>query len=72
MNEHTLDRVRYRNFYFDVRRTSPTARTWLNATRPTRNIGTQHPHPDAHVAIAHSFDVLIHLHAIHEATLPKP
>lgn len=72
MNEHTLDKVRHRNFYFDVRRTSPTAHAWLNVTRPTRNIGTQHPHPDAHVAIARSFDVLIHLHTIHEATIPKP
>ncbi|MEV5595816.1 erythromycin esterase family protein [Streptomyces sp. NPDC052496] len=72
MNERTLDKVRYRDFYFDVRRASPTARDWLNVVRPTRNIGTQHPHPDAHVAIARSFDVLIHLHEIHEATTPKP
>ncbi|MFH8405236.1 erythromycin esterase family protein [Streptomyces sp. NPDC018019] len=72
MNEHTLDQVRYRNFYLDVRQAPQAARTWLNVTRPTRNIGTQYPHPDAHVAIARSFDVLIHLHEVSAAIKTKP
>ncbi|KWT62343.1 erythromycin esterase [Streptomyces albus subsp. albus] len=71
-NEYVLDKVRHRNFYLDVRHAPPAARTWLNTTRPTRNIGTEFPHPDARIAIARSFDVLIHLHKITAATKTKP
>ncbi|KEF05360.1 MULTISPECIES: erythromycin esterase family protein [Streptomyces] len=71
-NEYVLDKVRHRNFYLDVRHAPLAARTWLNTTRPTRNIGTEFPHPDARVAIARSFDVLIHLHEVTAATKTKP
>ncbi|MBB2908866.1 erythromycin esterase [Streptosporangium becharense] len=71
-NEHTLDRVRHRDYYLDIRRAPAAARAWLNVARPTRNIGTQYPYPLDDVAIARSFDVLIHLHDIREARMPKP
>ncbi|GAA3315386.1 erythromycin esterase family protein [Nonomuraea dietziae] len=72
MNEHTLDKVRYRDYYLDIRDAPAAARTWLDVTRPTRNIGTQYPFPPANLAIARSFDVLIHLHDVREADQPKP
>ncbi|MCK2237087.1 MULTISPECIES: erythromycin esterase family protein [unclassified Crossiella] len=70
-NEHTLDRVRHRDYYLDLRTAPPTARDWLNRARPTRGFGTQYPHPLADVALARAYDVLIHLHEVREADLPK-
>ncbi|MFI1865795.1 erythromycin esterase family protein [Streptomyces jumonjinensis] len=72
MNEHTLDRVRYRDYYLDARKAPAAARAWLNAARPTRNVGTQYPWPDSGIAIARSFDVLIHLDEVREADKLKP
>ncbi|MFB7585560.1 erythromycin esterase family protein [Streptomyces sp. NPDC056169] len=71
-NEHTLDQVRYRDFYLDVRKAPAAARAWLNVARPTLNIGTQFPEKPRDVTIAKSFDVLIHLHEIREAEKMKP
>ncbi|MFI1169113.1 erythromycin esterase family protein [Streptomyces sp. NPDC020801] len=71
-NEYTLDRVRYRDFYLDVRKASAAARAWLSVARPTLNIGTQFPEKTRDIAIAKSFDVLIHLHKIREADKLKP
>ncbi|MEU4550142.1 erythromycin esterase family protein [Nonomuraea dietziae] len=72
MNEHTLDKVGYRDYYLDLRKAPAAARAWLEVARPTRNIGTQYPYPPADLALARSFDVLIHLHDIREADQPKP
>ncbi|MEU7984682.1 erythromycin esterase family protein [Streptosporangium canum] len=72
MNEYTLDKVRYRDYYLDIRNAPAAARAWLDVARPTRNIGTQYPHPLADLAAARSFDVLIHLHDVREADKLKP
>ncbi|MEF9882219.1 erythromycin esterase family protein [Streptomyces sp. P9-A4] len=71
-NEHTLDQVGYRDFYLDVRKAPAAARAWLNVARPTLNIGTQFPEKPRDIAIAKSFDILIHLHEIREAEKLKP
>ncbi|OUC92534.1 erythromycin esterase family protein [Streptosporangium minutum] len=72
MNEYTLDKVRYRDYYLDIRNAPAAARAWLDVARPTRNIGTQYPYPLADLAAARSFDVLIHLHDVREADKLKP
>ncbi|MGW2010723.1 erythromycin esterase family protein [Streptomyces nigrescens] len=71
-NEHTLDQVRYRDFYLDVRNAPAPARAWLNVARPTLGVGTQFPVKPRDVAIAKSFDVLIHLHEVREADKRMP
>ncbi|MCX5341857.1 erythromycin esterase family protein [Streptomyces atratus] len=71
-NEATLDQVRYRDFYLDVRTAPAAARDWLNTARPTFNVGTMFPAAPRDVAIAKSFDVLIHLHEVREADKLKP
>ncbi|MEZ0077014.1 erythromycin esterase family protein [Planotetraspora sp. GP83] len=72
MNEYTLDKVRYQDYYLDIRNAPAAARAWLDISRPTRNIGTQYPYPLVDLAIARSFDVLIHLHDIREADKLQP
>lgn len=72
MNEYTLDKVRYRDYYLDIRNAPAAARAWLDVARPTRNIGTQYPYPPGDLAIARSFDVLIHLRDVREADQLKP
>ncbi|MGW0520666.1 erythromycin esterase family protein [Crossiella sp. NPDC003009] len=67
MNEHTLDRVRHRDFYLDLRTAPPAARAWLADSRPTRGIGTVFPQENHTVALARSYDVLIHLHQVRAA-----
>ncbi|WP_328547293.1 erythromycin esterase family protein [Streptomyces platensis] len=71
-NEHTLDQVRYRDFYLDVRNAPAAARDWLNTARPTLNVGTQFPVKPRDVALAKDFDVLIHLSEVREADKLKP
>ncbi|WP_326675225.1 erythromycin esterase family protein [Streptomyces sp. NBC_01237] len=71
-NEHTLDQVRHRNFYLDVRHAPARARAWLNTARPTLSLGTQFPAEPSDVALAKSFDVVIHLHRVREADKLKP
>ncbi|MEV8629263.1 erythromycin esterase family protein [Streptomyces sp. NPDC051079] len=71
-NEHTLDQVGYRDFYLDLRRTPAPARAWLNSARPTLSVGTQFPAEPRDIALAKSFDVLIHLHEVREADKLKP
>ncbi|WP_031171877.1 erythromycin esterase family protein [Streptosporangium roseum] len=72
MNEYTLDKVRYQDYYLDIRNAPAAARAWLDVPRPTRNIGTQYPYPLANLAAARSFDVLVHLHDVREADKLKP
>ncbi|WP_323179621.1 erythromycin esterase family protein [Streptomyces sp. NBC_00654] len=71
-NEHTLDQVRHRDFYLDVRQAPVPARAWLSTARPTLNVGTQFPYEPRDIAIAKSFDVLIHLHEVREAVKMEP
>ncbi|MFJ2776476.1 erythromycin esterase family protein [Kitasatospora sp. NPDC087315] len=71
-NEETLDKVRHRDYYLDIRTAPPAARTWLDTARPTRSIGTEYPVPLADIRIASSYDVLIHLHRIREADQLRP
>ncbi|MFI1828638.1 erythromycin esterase family protein [Streptomyces sp. NPDC020412] len=73
-NEHTLDRVRHRDYYADLRAAAPTARKWLDTARPTRTIGTgfNANYPLYDLALGRSFDVLIHLHDVREADPRKP
>lgn len=71
-NEATLDKVRYRDFYLDIRTAPAAARDWLNAARPTLNVGTLFPEEPRDAAIAKSYDVLIHLHEVREADKLKP
>ncbi|TVL90569.1 erythromycin esterase family protein [Streptomyces sp. SAJ15] len=68
-NEHTLDRVRHRDYVVDLRSAPPAARAWLATPRPTRAIGTSYPEPDRSLALAPSHDVLIHLREMRAAEL---
>ncbi|QDY76509.1 erythromycin esterase family protein [Streptomyces qinzhouensis] len=73
-NEHTLDRVRHRDFYADLRAAPPTARRWLETARPTRSIGTlfHDNYPLYDLALGRAFDALIHLHDVREAVPRRP
>ncbi|MFE6054121.1 erythromycin esterase family protein [Kitasatospora sp. NPDC056446] len=62
MNEYTLDRVRYRDYYVDLRSVPPTARGWLDTEHPTYDAGTIFPNPLPRLAIGPAYDVLVHLH----------
>ncbi|MEX2980556.1 erythromycin esterase family protein [Streptomyces sp. C36] len=68
-NEHTLDRVPYRDYVLDMRTAPAAARAWLDVARPTRNIGTAYPEPLYTTALAPSYDILIHLHRVTAARL---
>ncbi|MFI0716481.1 erythromycin esterase family protein [Streptomyces inhibens] len=68
MNEHTLDRVRYRDFYLDLRTAPATARAWLDRARPVYDAGsTFTPDPLPTLALGRAYDVLIHLHQVRAA-----
>lgn len=68
-NEHTLDKVAYRDYYVDLRTLPRGTKSWLQQERPTRDIGTAYPWPDSPVALAASYDVLIHLNKVTAAHL---
>ncbi|MFB8238362.1 erythromycin esterase family protein [Kitasatospora purpeofusca] len=70
MNEHTLDRVRYRDYYVDLRTAPRAARDWLNVSRPTYEAGSVYrtdPRPE--LAIGRAYDVLIHLNQVTQARM---
>ncbi|MFE7661674.1 erythromycin esterase family protein [Streptomyces celluloflavus] len=68
MNEYTLDQVRYRDYYADLRKAPAAARSWLDSARPTHDVGTQYPNEKTpELAIGKAFDVLVHLHSVREA-----
>ncbi|MFG3533217.1 erythromycin esterase family protein [Streptomyces sp. NPDC047917] len=73
-NEHTLDQVRHRDYYADLRTAAPAARDWLDTARPTRSIGTlfNDHYPLYDLALGRAFDALVHLHGVREADLPRP
>ncbi|WP_320775847.1 erythromycin esterase family protein [Streptomyces sp. CRN 30] len=62
--EHTLDRVRHRDWFLDLRTAPSAARAWLDTPRPKREIGTDFPPPGDQVALLGSVDLLVHLHEI--------
>ena len=68
-NEHTLDQVPYRDYFLDLRSLPRATKEWLAVPRPTRDIGTAYPFPDSQVALAASYDLLIHLNQVKAADL---
>ena len=64
MNEYTLDKVRYDDYFLDMRNAPATARKWLGESRPTRSIGTAYPDGPYKIRLAPSHDILIHLHRV--------
>ncbi|MFF9895076.1 erythromycin esterase family protein [Streptomyces longispororuber] len=71
--EHTLDRVRHRDFVVDLRTAPAAARAWLAAPHPVKNIGATYPGiADApKIRLAKSHDVVIHLQRVQAARLLK-
>ncbi|MEO3972626.1 erythromycin esterase family protein [Streptomyces sp. CAU 1734] len=72
-NEHTLDRVRHRDYYLDLRRAGrdPGAGGWLNTARPTFLVPATHV-PEVMTrpqTLTEGYDVLVHLHRV-EAAVP--
>ncbi|MFD9815401.1 erythromycin esterase family protein [Streptomyces sp. NPDC059080] len=68
-NEYTLDQVRYRDYYADLRKAPAAARGWLDISRPAYNVGTQYPNDKTpKIAIGRAYDVLVHLHTVREAS----
>ncbi|MET9467743.1 erythromycin esterase family protein [Streptomyces sp. NPDC006544] len=72
--EHTLDRVRLRDFVVDLRNAPAGARDWLAAPHTVKRIGTAYPapHTDPQISLARSHDILIHLHQVTAAELLTP
>ncbi|MCX4667360.1 erythromycin esterase family protein [Streptomyces sp. NBC_01381] len=68
-NEHTLDQVRHSDFALDLRTAPAAARSWLNTARSTRSYGLYWSDKDPQTALAHSYDVVIHLHRVEAAHL---
>ncbi|MFI5673030.1 erythromycin esterase family protein [Streptomyces sp. NPDC051704] len=68
MNEHTLDRVRYHDYYVDLRTAPKAARDWLTVSRPTYDAGSVYVNdPMPRLAIGQAYDVLIHLNQVTQA-----
>ncbi|WP_455402924.1 erythromycin esterase family protein [Streptomyces bambusae] len=68
MNEHSLDRVRHRDFYLDLRTAPAAARTWLDRARPVYDAGSTFiPEPLPVLALGRAYDVLVHLHRVRSA-----
>ncbi|MEU6768244.1 erythromycin esterase family protein [Streptomyces sp. NPDC046853] len=68
-NEHTLEKLRHRDFSIDMRTAPAAARAWLAAARPTRSYGLYWSSDDPETALGHSYDILIHLHQVEAAHL---
>ncbi|MFE2111500.1 erythromycin esterase family protein [Kitasatospora sp. NPDC059463] len=68
MNEYTLDRVRHRDYYVDLRTVPEAARDWLDVSRPTYDAGSVFiSDPMPRLAVGRAYDVLIHLNEVHAA-----
>ncbi|KOV65215.1 erythromycin esterase family protein [Streptomyces sp. MMG1121] len=68
-NEYTLDQVRYRDYYADLRKAPAAAHSWLDVSRPVYSVGTQYPNDKTpEIAIGEAYDVLVHLHTVREAS----
>ncbi|WP_327682353.1 erythromycin esterase family protein [Kitasatospora sp. NBC_00458] len=68
MQEYTLDRVRYRDYYLDLRTLSAAGRSWLDTPRPVHDAGSSFKQPAPSLAVGRAYDILVHLHQVHEAT----
>ncbi|MEU3619924.1 erythromycin esterase family protein [Streptomyces sp. NPDC006872] len=68
-NEYVLDRVRHLRYVLDLRTAPAVVRDWLTTARPTRSIGTAYPEPEYDIALARSYDILIHLHRVQAVRL---
>jgi erythromycin esterase len=64
MNEYTLDKVRYDDYFLDMRTAPATARKWLDKTRLTKSIGTAFPDGPHKIRLGPTHDILIHLHRV--------
>ncbi|MFF4380705.1 erythromycin esterase family protein [Kitasatospora sp. NPDC001547] len=69
--EHTLDKVRYRDFMVDLRNAPEPARSWLAEPHTTKNIGATYPGiADApQIRFAQTHDVLVHLRQVQAARM---
>ncbi|MER5352098.1 erythromycin esterase family protein [Kitasatospora sp. NPDC002551] len=68
MNEYTLDQVRYRDYYLDLRTAPRAARDWLDVTRPTYDAGSVFvDDPMPRLALGRAYDVLVHLNQVTQA-----
>ncbi|MFB7475135.1 erythromycin esterase family protein [Kitasatospora sp. NPDC056184] len=68
MNEYTLDRVRHRDYYVDLRTAPAAARDWLDVSRPTYEAGSVYiSDPMPKLAIGRAYDVLVHLNQVTQA-----
>ncbi|MCA6091229.1 erythromycin esterase family protein [Streptomyces sp. SCA3-4] len=73
-NEYTLDKVRHRDFYVDLRgaRRDPAVAGWLDTARPTFVVPGRYPNdPTPPLALGSAFDVVVHLHRV-SASVPVP
>ncbi|GAA0453191.1 hypothetical protein GCM10009544_14990 [Streptomyces stramineus] len=73
-NEYTLDKVRHRDFYVDLRAAGrdPAVGGWLDTARPTFVIPGRYPNqPTPPLALGRAFDVVVHLHQV-GASVPVP
>ncbi|MET9470091.1 erythromycin esterase family protein [Streptomyces sp. NPDC006544] len=69
MHEYTLDRVRPRDYYLDLRTLPLVGRAWLNVPRPVYEAGSSfRKDPLPTLAIGRAYDILVHLHQVREAT----
>ncbi|MFF2022188.1 erythromycin esterase family protein [Streptomyces sp. NPDC058171] len=70
-NEHTLDRVRHRDYYVDLREAGrdPAVGGWLSGSRPTFVVPGSYPNEPLPVSLGRTFDVLVHLHRV-RASVP--
>lgn len=69
MQEYTLDRVRHRDYYLDLRTLPAAGRAWLGTPRPVYEAGSSfRSDPLPTLAITPAYDVLIHLHQVRAAT----
>ncbi|GHE65482.1 hypothetical protein GCM10018785_37980 [Streptomyces longispororuber] len=71
--EHTLDRVRYRDFVADLRKAPDPARAWLAAPRVVKNVGATYPWSgdNPKVRLSKTHDVVIHLHQVEASRMLK-
>ncbi|MEV0123295.1 erythromycin esterase family protein [Streptomyces sp. NPDC050703] len=73
MHEYVLDRVHHRDYYVDLRTLPAAARDWLDAPRPVYDAGSSFKtDPLPVLAVKKAYDVLIHLHRVHEAVPVRP
>ncbi|MFI9205993.1 erythromycin esterase family protein [Streptomyces sp. NPDC053048] len=72
-NEYTLDQVRYRDFYVDLRAAGRdrVLGDWLKTARPTYVIPGRYPNqPTPPLALGRAFDVVVHLHTVRASVPP--